>query len=65
MKYRIHAKNGNVTIKAKPSFGEKLNERELDYLLNHTVPGFFFFSYDGKKQVTFEAACSISLQNYL
>ncbi len=65
MKYRIHAKNGNVTIKAKPSFGEKLNERELDYLLNHTVPGFFPAAYDGKKQVTYEAACSMSLQKYL
>ena len=65
MKYRIHAKNGNVTIKAKPSFGEKINERELDYLLNHTVPGFFPVTYDGKKQVTYEAACSMSLEKYL
>lgn len=65
MKYRIHAKNGNVTIKAKPSFGEKLNERELDYMLNHAVPGFFPVSYDGKKQVTYEADCSMSLEKYL
>lgn len=65
MKYRIHAKNGNVTIKAKPSFGEKINERELDYMLNHAVPGFFPVSYDGKKQITYEAACSMSLEKYL
>lgn len=48
MKYRIHTKNSNVMIKAKLALGEKINEREIDYLLKNTVPGFFQISYDGK-----------------
>ena len=65
MKYRIHVKNSNVTIKGKLSLGEKINERELDYLLKNTVPGFFQISFDGKKQLTYEAPCSQSLEKYL
>lgn len=65
MKYRIHVKNSNVTIKGKLSLGEKINERELDYLLKNTVPGFFQISFDGKKQLTYEAPCFQSLEKYL
>jgi len=65
MKYRIHVKNSNVTIKGKLSLGEKINERELDYLLKNTVPGFFPVSFDGKKQLIYEASCSQSLEKYL
>lgn len=65
MKYRIHAKNANVIIKGKPAFGEKINEREVDYLMQNAVPGFFQLSYDGKKQLTYEAPCSMSLEKYL
>lgn len=65
MKYRIHAKNSNVMIKGKLALGEKVNERELDYLEKNAVPGFFKISYDGKKQLTYEADCSLSLERYL
>lgn len=65
MKYRIHAKNSNVMIKGKLALGEKVNERELDYLAKNTVPGFYKISYDGKKQLTYEADCSLSLERYL
>lgn len=65
MKYRIHTKNSNVMIKAKLALGEKINEREIDYLLKNTVPGFFQISYDGKKQLMYEAPCALSLEKYL
>ncbi len=65
MKYRVHAKNTNIIIKGKPAFGEKINERELDYLLKNTVPGFFHISYDGKKQLEYEAPAALPLAKYL
>lgn len=52
-------------IKGKPAFGEKINEREVDFLTKNAVPGFFEMSYDGKKQLTYEAPCSMSLAKYL
>ncbi|MDE7312632.1 MAG: FHA domain-containing protein [Eubacterium sp.] len=65
MKFRIHAKNENIIIKGKPAFGEKINEREVDYLQKNTVPGFFQITYDGKKQLTYEAPASVTLEKYL
>ncbi|MCI9612107.1 MAG: FHA domain-containing protein [Eubacterium sp.] len=65
MKFRIHAKNANIVIKGKPSFGEKINEREVDYLEKNTVPGFFQITYDGKKQLTYEAPACVTLEKYL
>ncbi len=65
MKFRIHAKNANIVIKGKPGFGEKINEREVDYLEKNAVPGFFQITYDGKKQLTYEAPACITLQKYL
>lgn len=65
MKFRVHAKNSSVLIKGKPSFGEKINEREADYLVNSSVPGFFSISYDGKKQLVYEAPCTMVLAKYL
>ena len=65
MKYRIHIRGSNVTIKAKLAIGEKINEREVDYLLKNAVPGFFQISYDGKKQLMYDAPGSLSLEKYL
>ncbi len=65
MKLRIHSKGASVIIKGKPAFGEKINEREADYLQNNAVPGFFRISYDGKKQLTYEAPGSIPLDKFL
>ncbi len=65
MKFRIHAKGSNVLIKGKPAFGEKINEREADYLMHNAVPGFFNISYDGKKQLVYEAPCTLTLAKYL
>lgn len=65
MKFRIHTKTSNIVIKAKLAFGEKLNERELDYLLHNKVPGFFEIAYDGKKQLTYEAPGTLTLAKYL
>lgn len=65
MRFKIHTTTSNVTIKAKLAFGEKLNERELDYLLHNKVPGFFEIAYDGKKQLTYEAPCMLTLAKYL
>ncbi|KAI4451775.1 hypothetical protein C823_006335 [Eubacterium plexicaudatum ASF492] len=65
MKYRIHIRGSNVTIKAKLALGEKINEREVDYLQKNSVPGFFQITYDGKKQLMYDAPCSLSLEKYL
>lgn len=65
MRFKTYTKTSNVTIKAKLAFGEKLNERELEYLLHNKVPGFFEIAYDGKKQLTYEAPCLLTLAKYL
>lgn len=65
MRFKIHTTASDVTIKAKLAFGEKLNEREMDYLLHNKVPGFFEIAYDGKKQLTYEAPCTFTLAKYL
>lgn len=65
MKFRIHAKNENIIIKGKPAFGERINEREVDYLEKTNVPGFFQITYDGKKQLTYEAPACVTLEKYL
>lgn len=65
MKYRIHIRGSNVTIKAKLALGEKINEREVDYLQRNSVPGFFQITYDGKKQLMYDAPGSLSLEKYL
>lgn len=65
MRFKTYAKASNVILKAKLAFGEKLNERELEYLLHNKVPGFFDIAYDGKKQLTYEAPCDLTLARYL
>jgi len=65
MKYRIHIKNSNVIIKGKLSYNEQMNDRELNYLSQNRIDGLFRISSDGKKQLTYEAPCSVSLEKYL
>ncbi len=65
MKYRIHMKKSEVVIKGRLGFNERVNERELDYLLNNSISGLFHITYDGKKQLIYEAPCPVSLEKYL
>ncbi len=65
MKYRIHMKKPNVIVKGKMAYNERINEREMDFLVKNSIPGLFHISYDGKKQLTYEAPCTISMDKYL
>lgn len=65
MKYRIHTHNSIVTIKSRLSHNEQVNERELNYLSKNPITGLFGISYDGKKQLTYEAPLSVPIEKYL
>lgn len=65
MKYRIHMKKPDVMIKGKLAYHERINERELDVLSKSAIKGLFPVSYDGKKQLIYEAPCTVALDKYL
>ena len=64
-KYRVRVKKTFVVIKGKLERKEQVNERELNYLSQNTISGLFLVSYDGKKQLTYQAPVTLSLETYL
>lgn len=64
-KYRIVSKGSLVTIKCKLSRRDRINERELQYLLNNYTSGLFRVFFDGKRGIEYTAPTSISLEKFL
>ena len=64
-KYRIVSKGSLVTVKSKLTKTDKINEREMEYLVNHYTGGLFKVFYDGKKTITYTAPMSVTLEKYL
>lgn len=64
-KYRIQTKNSMVMVKSRLAHKEQVNEREIEQLVRHAVNGLFHISYDGKKQIIYQAPLAVSLEKYL
>jgi len=64
-KYRVISKGSLVTIKSKLSRTDKINEREMEYLLNNYTGGLFKVAYDGKKYIEYTAPMATALDKYL
>lgn len=64
-KLKISTNKTLVQLKSKLSRGEKINDRELEFLNSHYICGLFKISFDGKKTIQYTAPLSVSLQKYL
>ena len=64
-KLKISTNKTLVQLKTKLSRGEKVNDRELEFLSSHYICGLFKISFDGKKTIQYTAPLSVSLQKYL
>ena len=64
-KYRIVSKGNIVTIKSKLSFGEQINEREINIFERQLFRGCFRPRQEGKKIIIYTAPDVIELGAYL
>lgn len=64
-KYRIVSKGNIVTIKSKLSFGEQINEREINIFERQIFRGCFRPRQEGKKTIIYTAPNVIQLTSYL
>ena len=64
-KYRIVSKGNIVTIKSKLSFGEQINEREINIFEQQIFRGCFRPRQEGKKTIIYTAPNVIQLTSYL
>ena len=64
-KYRIVSKGNIVTIKSKLSFGEQINEREINVFEQQIFRGCFRPRQEGKKTIIYTAPDVVPLISYL
>ena len=64
-KYRIVSKGNIVTIKSKLSFGEQINEREINIFEQQIFRGCFRPRQEGKKTIIYTAPDVVPLISYL
>lgn len=64
-KYRIVSKGNLVTIKSKLSFGEQINEREINLFEQQIFRGCFRPRQEGKKTIIYTAPDVIPIISYL
>ncbi len=64
-KIKVSSHKTLLVLKSKLSRGEKINDRELEFLNRHYICGLFKISYDGKKTIQYTAPLSVPLNKYL